>query len=188
MLKSFFCVFLFFVAVCNSFAGDKACKEVIKNFWDGYTFVKPETIRYISMDFYAKDNQIFSRKSFENYVKDFNSYKDLVRKKQYAEAMTLFKKLLDQSSVKVVKRDTRTWAQLSEKERQASISFMKSSLKTNKYMVKQNQTMQIKDFAIKGNNAFAVITFKNPLDQTTTRKITLVKTKGKWLVEKIEGN
>ena len=144
MLKSFFCVFLFFVAVCNSFAGDKACKEVIKNFWDGYTFGKPETIRYISMDFYAKDNQIFSRKSFENYVKDFNSYKDLVRKKQYAEAMTLFKKLLDQSSVKVVKRDTRTWAQLSEKERQASISFMKSSLKTSKYMVKQNQTMQIK--------------------------------------------
>ena len=102
--------------------------------------------------------------------------------------MTLFKKLLDQSSVKVVKRDTRTWAQLSEKERQATISFMKSSLKTNKYMVKQNQTMQIKDFAIKGNNAFAVITFKNPLDQTITKKITLVKTNGKWLVEKIEGN
>ena len=189
MLKSFFCVFVFFVAVCNSFAENEACKKVIKNFWDGYTFVKPETIRYISMDFYAKANQsTYSRKSFENYIKDFNSYKDLVRKKQYAEAMTLFKKLLEQSSVKAVKRDTRTWTQLSEKERQALINFMKSSLKTNKYMVKQNQTMQIKEFTIKGNNAFAVITFKNPLDQTMTHKITLVKTKGKWLVEKIEIN
>lgn len=189
MLKAIFCMILFVVMGYNLFGNDEACKAVIKKFWNAYSFVKTETFRYTTKNFIEiSRNKKMTRVAVEEYIRDFNRYKELVRKKQYAEAMALFKKLLDQSSVKVVKRDTRTFAQLSEKEKQQSIQFMEMSLKPNKYQAKKDKSMKIVQLSNNGRNASAAVTFLDPVDKTVTVKVSLVKLKGKWLIDRLEHN
>ena len=188
MLKSIFYGVLLFFLTCNLSANDETCKGVIKKFWEANTFAKPYVTKYLTDDYISisPDGKQNTRKDYENYIRNFSQYRNLVRKKQYAEAAEIIKKLLEQEGAKIVKKDNRKFAQLSAEEKKQTIKFMNESLKPNKYLIQKNQTMQITNFSNNGSNAVAIITYKNPINQIESIEITLEKINGQWLVKKTE--
>lgn len=65
---------------------------------------------------------------------------------------------------------------------------MEMSLKPNKYQAKKDKSMKIVKLSNNGRNASAAVTFLDPVDKTVTVKVSLVKLKGKWLIDRLEHN
>lgn len=166
---------------------ESAGKLTVKEFWKSINYCESATMQYITSDFTSiTGKHIKDRKQTETYIQLFNQYRELVKKQKYEEASEIFRTLLDMSGAKIVKRDTRKFSELSAKERQQTIAFMKQANSfPDKYTVRKNQTMKITSFSISGNQAVANISFQD-IFKTGTAKISLKKVNGKWLVCKLE--
>ncbi len=187
MLKSFFCVMLFIMTAVTLNGTESAGKLTVKEFWKSINYCESATMQYITSDFTSiTGKHIKDRKQTETYIQLFNQYRELVKKQKYEEASEIFRTLLDMSGAKIVKHDTRKFSELSAKERQQTIAFMKQANSfPDKYTVRKNQTMKITSFSISGNQAVANISFQD-IFKTGTAKISLKKVNGKWLVCKLE--
>lgn len=187
MLKLSVCGMLIFMSIGILNASESAGKIAVKKFWQSFNYCQVDTMKYITADFTAlSQGRRKDRKQTETYIRLFNQYISLVKKQKYADALEAFRKLIDSSGVKVVKRDTRTFSKLSSKEQQQTIAFMKRSANSfpDKYTVRKNRSMKITSFSISGNQATAIISFQDIL-KSQTAKITLRKVNGKWLVNQI---
>lgn len=191
MLKSLVCTMLLVMSMGILNASEAAGRAVVKKFWKSINYCQLDTMEYITDDFTSlSQGQKKDREQTEKYIRLFNQYISLAKKQKYAEAMEIFVKLLEQSNVKTVgKRDTRKFSELSPKEQQQTIAFIKKSANSfpDKYTVKKNQSMKITSFSISGDQATALISFQGVF-KSKTAEIKLKKVNGKWLVSQITDN
>ena len=188
MLKSLVCAMLLVMSMGILNASETAGRAAVKKFWESINYCQLDTMKYITDDFTSlSQGHKKDRKQAEKYIRLFNQYISLAKKQKYAEAMEIFVKLLEQSNAKTVgKRDTKKFSELSPKEQQQTIAFIKKSANSfpNKYVVKKNQSVKITSFSISGNQATAMISFQDVF-KSNTAKIKLKKVNGKWLVSQI---
>ena len=191
MLKSLVCAMLLVMSMGILNASEAAGRAVVKKFWKSINYCQLDTMEYITDDFTSvSQGQKKDQEQTEKYIRLFNQYISLAKKQKYAEAMEIFVKLLEQSNVKTVgKRDTRKFSELSPKEQQQTIAFIKKSANSfpDKYTVKKNQSMKITSFSISGDQATALISFQGVF-KSKTAEIKLKKVNGKWLVSQIADN
>lgn len=188
MLKSIICSMLLILSMSILNASEAAGRAVVKKFWKSISYCKLDTMKYITDDFTSlSQGQKKDREQTEKFIRLFDQYISLAKKQKYAEAMEIFLKLLEQSNVKTVrKRDVRKFSELSPKEQQQAIAFIKKSANSfpDKYTVKKIQSMKITSFSISGDQATALISFQGVF-KSKTAEIKLKKVNGKWLVSQI---
>ena len=184
MLKSLFCAALLFVLSGTLSANEAACRNALKIFWNSFAVLDVQALKHITSDFKAVSGaKTTSRTEIEGYLRTYKQYRDLVKKGKYDQAAEAFAKLLAAAG-RLKRTDHRSFAELSEKEREQSIAFMKKSLTVDKYTLLKKQSMKIKQITKNGSRAAAVISYQD-FNKESFAEIEMKKQKGKWLVSKI---